>query len=111
MRILFLETRELSYSSSSVFMNELKKAFLKLGDEVLHYIVKDINQSEEILEDILAMSHTLKFDFIFDINSILPLLYEDDKPYLDCFKVPFVDYIVDPSDSSGTCVRQETRQF
>ena len=66
MRILFLETRELSYSSSSVFMNELKKAFLKLGDEVLHYIVKDINQSEEILEDILAMSHTLKFDFIFD---------------------------------------------
>lgn len=95
MRILFLETRELSYSSSSVFMNELKKAFLKLGDEVLHYIVKDINQSEEILEDILAMSHTLKFDFIFDINSILPLLYEDDKPYLNCFKVPFVDYIVD----------------
>ena len=61
MRILFLETRELSYSSSSVFMNELKKAFLKLGDEVLHYIVKDINQSEEILEDILAMSHLILF--------------------------------------------------
>lgn len=95
MRILFLETRELSYASSSVFMNELKRAFQKLGDEVCHYVVKDINQSEEILENVLAMSHTLKFDFIFDINSILPLLYEDDKPYLDCFNVPFVDYIVD----------------
>ncbi len=95
MRILFLETRELSYASSSVFMNELKKAFTKLGDEVCHYIVKDINQSEEILENILAMAQTLKFDFIFDINSILPLLYEDDKPYLDCFNAPFVDYIVD----------------
>lgn len=95
MRILFLETRELSYASSSVFMNELKKAFLKQGDEVCHYVVKDINQSEEVLENILAVSQTLKFDFIFDINSILPLLYEDDKPYLDCFNVPFVDYIVD----------------
>ena len=42
-------------------MNELKKAFLKLGDEVLHYIVKDINQSEEILEDIRKNVESLVF--------------------------------------------------
>lgn len=95
MKILFLETRDLSYSSSSVFMEELKRAFLELGDNVCHYVVNDINKNEEILEDVLKMSYEQNFDFIFDINSILPLLYEDDKPYLDCFDIPFVDYIVD----------------
>ena len=95
MEILFLETRELSYFSSAVFMEELKRAFLNLGDNVQHFIVRDINESEEVLENVLKISHKKHFDFIFDINSILPLLYEDDKPYLDCFDVPFVDYIVD----------------
>ena len=95
MKILFLETRELSYSSSTVFMEELKEAFFNLGDTVYHFIVTDIEKSEDVLEKLLKIAYQKKFDFIFDVNSILPLLYEDNKPYLDCFEIPFVDYIVD----------------
>lgn len=95
MNILLLETRQLSYDSSSVFMEQLKNGFLKQGDEVSHFVVTDIEKNEQLLEDILKNAPKMGYDFIFDINSILPLIYEDDEPYLDLFDIPFVNYIVD----------------
>lgn len=111
MKILFLETRELSYSSSTVFMEELKKGFLNLGDTVYHYVVTDIENSEDILENILNNASRMELDFIFDINSILPLLYKDDRPYLDFFDVPFVDYIVDHPIHQAHVLDRKLRNF
>jgi len=91
MKILILETRKLSYSSSSVFLKEICGILKEYGAEVTHCIIDDPVACSSLLESFTGKH----FDAVLDINSILPLAECDDGRYLDCIDAPFINFIVD----------------
>ncbi len=91
MKILMLETRQLSYNSSAVFMKVIEDIFKKMGADVIHLIVSNPEADSDLLESFIGRS----FDAVIDINSLLPLAECDYGHYLDCIDAPFINFIVD----------------
>lgn len=91
MKILILETRKLSYNSSSVFLSEICDILREYGVDVMHCIVNDPEKDSDLLESFIGK----QFDAVLDINSVLPLAECDYGKYLDCIDAPFVNFIVD----------------
>lgn len=91
MEILVLETRNLSYGSSGVFLKKICEILKEYGVNVIHCIINDPEADSALLESFIGK----KFDAVLDINSILPLAECDDGRYLDCIDAPFVNFIVD----------------
>lgn len=91
MKILILETRKLSYNSSSVFLSRICDILIKYGVDVKHCIINDPESDSSLLESFIGK----RFDAVLDINSILPLAECDYGRYLDCIDAPFINFIVD----------------
>lgn len=90
--ILLFESRDLCYESNQCFMGYLEEAFERMGYPVE---VCDLSVGmEERLERILERQEN--YLAAFDFNSLLPrLCLEDGTPYLNAFRVPFFNYLVD----------------
>lgn len=91
MKILILETRKLSYNSSSVFLSKICDILREYGVDVVHCIINNPEKDSDLLESFIGK----KFDAVLDINSILPLAECDYGKYLDCIDAPFINFIVD----------------
>lgn len=91
MKILILETRKLSYNSSSVFLSEISDILRRHGVDVTHCIIDNPEKDSLLLESFIGQT----FDAVFDINSILPLAECDYGKYPDCIDAPFINFIVD----------------
>lgn len=91
MKILILETRKLSYNSSSVFLSKICDILREYGVDVVHCIINNPEKDSDLLESFIGK----KFDAVLDINSILPLAECDCGKYLDCIDAPFINFIVD----------------
>ncbi|MBO5372329.1 MAG: glycosyltransferase family 1 protein [Lachnospiraceae bacterium] len=91
-KILLFLSRDLCYESNRYFMSYLEEAFEKKGYDV---DTCDLSiQMEEKLENLLE--HQEEYFAAIDFNSLLPRLeLEDGTPYLEAFKVPFWNYLVD----------------
>lgn len=91
-KILLFESRDLCYESNRYFTECMQEAFEKNG-----YRTKICDLSagmEEKLEDLLERQE--QYLAAFDFNSLLPRLeLEDETPYLEKFRVPFFNYLVD----------------
>ena len=92
LKILILETRNLSYGSSSVFLALISDILKRHGEDVTHCIINDPEADSLLLESFTGKS----FDAVIDINSILPLAECDDgSRYLDGINAPFINIIAD----------------
>lgn len=91
MKILMLETRQLSYNSSAVFMRVMENIFRNMGADVIHCIISNPEDDSDLLESFIGES----FDAVIDINSLLPLAECDYGHYLDFIDAPFINFIVD----------------
>ncbi len=92
MKILVLETRKLSYGSSSFFLAKICGALRARGHEAIHRVITDVEADSALLESFIGKS----FDAVIDINSILPLVCDEDGArYLDGIDAPFFNFIVD----------------
>lgn len=91
MKILILESRKLSYSSSGVFLMKICDILREYGAEVIHCIINNAEAESDLLESFINQ----RFDAVIDINSILPLAECDYGRYLDCIDAPFINIIVD----------------
>lgn len=91
-RILLFLSRDLCYESNRYFMHCLGEAFEKKGYKA---DICDLSmEMEEKLEELLT--HQEDYFAAIDFNSLLPRLeLEDGTPYLEAFKVPFWNYLVD----------------
>lgn len=90
--ILLFQSRDLCYESNQYFMGCLEEAFEQLGypTEICDLSLR----MEERLEEILKRQEN--YLAAFDFNSLLPRLeLEDGTPYLNAFRVPFFNYLVD----------------
>lgn len=90
--ILFFESRDLCYESNRYFVECMAEAFEYQGYPVE---ICDLSiRMEEKLEALLSCQE--KYLLAVDFNSLLPRMeLEDGTPYLDVFKVPFYNYLVD----------------
>lgn len=92
MHFLVFESKRLSYDSSWCFMEMLQESLKKLGAQVTVFCLEeDIESQEKELLELCAMD----FDGIFDVNSILTSVKNDEEYYLNCFDAPFYQLIVD----------------
>ncbi len=91
MKVLILESRDLSYGSSEVFLKNIALELEKAGVEVIHVRVTNPEEDSDILESFSGQS----FDAVLDMNSILPAAKDGDVNYLDTINAPFINYIVD----------------
>ena len=91
-RILLFLSRDLCYESNRYFMHCLEEAFEKKGYKV---DTCDLSiRMEERLEAVLEQQE--QYFAAIDFNSLLPRLeLEDGTPYLEAFRVPFWNYLVD----------------
>ena len=69
LKILILETRKLSYGSSSVFLTLICGILRENGADVIHCIINDPEADSVLLESFSGKS----FDAVIGMNSILPL--------------------------------------
>ena len=90
--VLLLGSRDLCYESNQYFMRCIADALLEQGRPVEFCDVTA--QMEEKLLDILMRQES--FLAAFDFNSLLPRLeLEDGTPFLQAFRTPFFNYLVD----------------
>ena len=91
-RILLFESRALCYESTRDFVGCLEDAFEKKGFSVE---ICDLSLGIETkLEEILQRQE--EYLAAFDFNSLLTRAeLEDGTPYLNAFRVPFYNYLVD----------------
>lgn len=91
-RVLIFSSREICYSSSNFFANQIGEAFEELG-----YMADICEFSKE--DDFDALLEPLteqQYRVILDFNSLLPrMVMEDGSYYLDHLNGPFFDYILD----------------
>jgi spore maturation protein CgeB len=91
-KVLIFSSREICYSSSNFFANQIAAAFEELG------VLADICElgAEDDLEEKLNPYMGRKYRLILDFNSRLPrMILDDDSSYLDHIDAPFYDYILD----------------
>ena len=91
LRILILETRQLSYGSSGVFLKLICGILREQGEDVTHCIINDPEAESMMLESFSGRT----FDAIIGMNSILPLAECDNGRYLDTINAPFINIIAD----------------
>ncbi len=91
LKILILETRKLSYGSSSVFLTLICGILRENGADVTHCIINDPEADSVLLESFSGKS----FDAVIGMNSILPLAECDSGRYLDSIYAPFINIIAD----------------
>lgn len=92
MHFLIFKSKRLSYDSSWCFMDMMQRSFEQLGAQVTVFeLEEDIESQEKELLELCSMD----FDGIFDVNSILPSVKNDEEYYLNCFDAPFYQLIVD----------------
>lgn len=90
--VLLFESRDLCYESNRYFVECMAEAFERNG--YLAEICDLSVQMEEKLEKILDCQK--KYLLAVDFNSLLPRLeLEDGTSYLNLFRVPFYNYLVD----------------
>lgn len=90
-KILILETRTLSYSSTHIFLSEIAKQLKKMGFVVEHIYVSDIERESGTLEKFIGC----KYYAVIDINSHLPLAKLGSVPYPDLIDANFINILVD----------------
>ena len=91
LRILILETRKLSYGSSSVFLELICGILREKGADVTHCIINDPEADSLLLESFSGKS----FDAVIGMNSVLTLAECDSGRYLDSINAPFINIIAD----------------
>lgn len=93
MRILIVHTRPLCYFSAEFFLDRLEESFFDAGHEVLRIDLPGDMDDFSVLDDINPGS----VDAIFDINSKLPYLSDDNtgELWLDRMRAPFFNFILD----------------
>ncbi|MCI9077985.1 MAG: glycosyltransferase family 1 protein [Lachnospiraceae bacterium] len=91
LKILILETRKLSYGSSSVFLTLICGILRERGAGVTHCVINDPEADSALLESFSGKS----FDAVIGMNSILPLAECDSGRYLDSINAPFINIIAD----------------
>ena len=86
MKILILETRKLSYGSSSVFLMMICDILREYGADVIHCIINDPEEDSVLLESFTGKH----FDAVIGMNSILPLAECDTGRYLNSIDAPLL---------------------
>ena len=84
-KVLFVESRRLCYGSSYYLIDRLSRFFKQKKIEVEFFDYDALCNDPQKLETFSKKS----FDAIFDINSQLPGIYQDDTLFLEHLDIPF----------------------
>ncbi len=106
-KILVFISKELSYSSSAYFMRRIADAVEENGICTKVCELGDIEQSEELLMELLKEDYIA----VFDMNSSLPAVTIDERHYLDLFNAPFYDFLVDHPLHLHTTLGQKINNY
>ena len=90
-KVLFVESRRLCYGSSYYLIDRLSRFFKQKKIEVEFFDYDALCNDPQKLETFSKKS----FDAIFDINSQLPGIYQDDTLFLEQLDIPFFHRILD----------------
>ncbi len=107
MKILILETRKLSYGSSSVFLMMICDILREYGADVIHCIINDPEEDSVLLESFTGKH----FDAVIGMNSILPLAECDTGRYLNSIDAPFINFIADHPMHVHNCLNVKLERY
>lgn len=89
-KVLIFKMKEVAYASTGVFADALGTELKKCGAQVDFFDIR-----KKRVEDLENLTES-DYDVLIDFNSKLPsLVTDDERPFLNGIRAPFINYIVD----------------